>query len=81
MIHEALCWWLMPIILATQEAEITRTTLQDQPWQKVGKTPSQPIQSWAQWYVPVNPAYMGSISRIVVLAGLGTNVRPYLKNI
>jgi hypothetical protein len=35
--------WLMPVILATQEAEIQRIIVQCQPRQKVYKTPSQPI--------------------------------------
>jgi hypothetical protein len=30
------------VIAATQEVEIKRITVQDQPWQKVSKTSSQP---------------------------------------
>jgi hypothetical protein len=37
----ARCWWLMPIILATQEAEIRRITVQSQPGQVVCETLSQ----------------------------------------
>jgi hypothetical protein len=29
------CWWLMPIILATQEAESRRIMVPGQPWQIV----------------------------------------------
>jgi hypothetical protein len=36
-------WWLTPIILATQEAEIRTIAVGGQPGQKVCKTPSQPI--------------------------------------
>jgi hypothetical protein len=32
MINEAGCWWLMPVIQATQEAEIRRIAVQSQPW-------------------------------------------------
>jgi hypothetical protein len=31
-------WWLMPVILAAQEAEIRRTVIQSQPRQIVHKT-------------------------------------------
>jgi hypothetical protein len=29
------CWWLTPVILATQEAEIRRIAVRSQPWQIV----------------------------------------------
>jgi hypothetical protein len=34
----ARCWWLTPVILATQEAEIKRITVQSQPGQTVHET-------------------------------------------
>jgi hypothetical protein len=37
----ARCWWLKPVILATQEAEIRRTTVQSQPGQIVRQTLSR----------------------------------------
>jgi hypothetical protein len=35
------CWWLTPVILATQEAEIKRIKIQSQPQQIVLKTVSK----------------------------------------
>jgi hypothetical protein len=37
----ARCWWLTPVILATQEAEIRRIIVQSQPRQTVHETLAQ----------------------------------------
>jgi hypothetical protein len=37
----ARCWWLTPVILATQEVEIRRIVVRSQPGQIVHKTPSR----------------------------------------
>jgi hypothetical protein len=38
---EAGCWWLTPVIVATQEAEIRKIMVRSQPRQIVSKTLSQ----------------------------------------
>jgi hypothetical protein len=58
----AWCQWLPPIILATQEADIRRITVQSQPRQIVHETPSQKkkkdwwsgsrYRPWVQTLVP-----------------------------
>jgi hypothetical protein len=40
-------WWLTPIILATQEAEIRRITVQSQPRQIIPETLSQKRDWWS----------------------------------
>jgi hypothetical protein len=45
----ARCWWLPPVILATQEAEIRRITVQGQPGQIVHKTLSRKNTKKGWW--------------------------------
>jgi hypothetical protein len=40
MVNVDRCWWLMPVILATWEAEVERIEVQGQPRHIVHKTPS-----------------------------------------
>jgi hypothetical protein len=44
-------WWLTPVILATQEAEVRRIMVQSHPRQIVRKTPSRifPSHKMGQW--------------------------------
>jgi hypothetical protein len=57
MMFSARCWWLMPVIIATQEAEIRRITVQRQPWQIVPETLSRKHPS--QLFCPLPPAPQG----------------------
>jgi hypothetical protein len=51
----ARCWWLTPVILAMQEAEIRRSKGQSQPGQIVHETLSRkkPSQKRAGWGLKV----------------------------
>jgi hypothetical protein len=49
-------WWFIPIIPATQEAEMEEIEVQVHPGQKVQETPSQPVKGWVWWYTSVIPA-------------------------
>jgi hypothetical protein len=44
------CWWFMPVILGTKEAEIRKITVQSQPRQTVCETLSQKINH-KKWLV------------------------------
>jgi hypothetical protein len=66
--------------MATQQADIERITVQDQPVQKVRDNPFQSM-SWTQWHASVVPALWEAIGggcglRVVS----GKNLKPYLKN-
>jgi hypothetical protein len=55
-------FWLMPIILATPEAEIRRSVVQDHPWPKFHKTPISTNDS--EWsHLPSKPEALSSNSR------------------
>jgi ABC-type microcin C transport system permease subunit YejE len=74
--------WLMPVFLATWEAEIEG--LHSRPAQAKKKSLQDLIStsSWALWHISVTTATEGSINKtIVVQAGLvKKKMRPYLKN-
>jgi hypothetical protein len=64
--------WLTPVILATQEAEMGRTTVPGQPGQTVQETPISAEKNWVWWCMHVIPATVGSKNReIVVQTHLG----------
>jgi hypothetical protein len=72
--------WLMPIILATQDAETRRMVAPGPPRQKFVR-PHLNQKKLDMMACSYNPSYTRSINRrIIVLAGLGMNVKPYLKN-
>jgi hypothetical protein len=71
----------MPIIPVTWEAVIEQIKVEDQPWQKVSRTLSQPIKKLAVEACTCHPSYVGGITRrIDVQAGAVKNKRPYWKN-
>jgi hypothetical protein len=67
----------MPVILATQEAEIGRIMVQGQPRQKSCETPFPRLGVVA---CVCHPSYLESVNgRILIQASLGINSRLYLK--
>jgi hypothetical protein len=63
-------WWLIPVILATQEAQIRRIKVQSQVRQKVA------LINKSAYY----PSDMGGINKkIMVQPSLGINIKPYSK--
>jgi hypothetical protein len=61
-------WWLIPIITATQEVEIGRIVIREQPGENVSETPSQSI-SQGQWCVPVITAAWKALHRRIIVQG------------
>jgi hypothetical protein len=59
--------------------EIRRITVHDQPRQKCLQDPISMEKSWAWWCVPVIPAMVLSISRIMRQACLGKKQDPISK--
>jgi hypothetical protein len=61
----------MPVISATDEVEIKRNAIQDQPIERVSETPSQPI-SWAMVAYIFHPKYVrGVVGRLCFKATPG----------
>jgi hypothetical protein len=72
--------WLKSVILAIQKTEIGRITVGDQPRKKVCEIPSQSVNGWVWWHVPVILAIQRRKNRrIIVQAGPGIQQGPILK--
>jgi hypothetical protein len=72
---------LLPVILGTREVVIGRITIWGQPRQKAHQSPISTNNKLGLVVCTCHPNYMESKdSRIMVQAGLGTNVKPNLKN-
>jgi hypothetical protein len=63
-------WWLMPVILVTQEVEIRRMEVPSLPWQKVCKTPSQLMAGHSSMYLSTSVTWGSTNRRITIQAGL-----------
>jgi hypothetical protein len=68
-VFKAGCWWLTPVILATQEADSKGITVYGQPWQNKKKVFKIPIStsSWVWWHMSVMLAMAGNIKEEVDL--------------
>jgi hypothetical protein len=43
----------MPVILLTQEVGLGRSQIEASPGKKLARPPSQSINKWAWWHIPV----------------------------
>jgi hypothetical protein len=60
--YKGWAWWLTPVILVNQEAEIRRILARGQPKQKVNETPIS-TNTWSIVFLTCHPSYVGGVDR------------------